>query len=136
MVYVGCQCGHFFKMTASQAGKAATCPRCSRSIRLVATQLAPNVSETAACLVCTDGPKDAGTQFFLAGDGRILVGKSRERDLCLADPMVSRLHCRLIRGEPLDFGQGRTLRRNKGVVATNGRVHAKVIETVRKVLGL
>ena len=99
MVYVGCQCGHFFKMTASQAGKAATCPRCSRSIRLVATQLAPNVSETAACLVCTDGPKDAGTQFFLAGDGPILVGKSRERDLCLADPMVSRLHCRLIRVE-------------------------------------
>ena len=41
-----------------------------------------------------------------------------------------------VRGEPLDFGQGRTLRRNKGVVATNGRVHAKVIGAVRKVLGL
>ncbi len=41
-----------------------------------------------------------------------------------------------VRGEPLDFGQGRTLRRNKGVVATNGRVHGQVIEAVRKVLGM
>ncbi len=41
-----------------------------------------------------------------------------------------------VRGEPLDFRQGRTLRRNKGVVATNGRVHARVIEAVRAVLGI
>jgi 3'(2'), 5'-bisphosphate nucleotidase len=41
-----------------------------------------------------------------------------------------------VRGEPLDFGQGRTLRRSKGVIATNGKVHAKVVAAVRKVLGL
>lgn len=41
-----------------------------------------------------------------------------------------------VRGEPLDFGQGRTLRRNKGVIASNGKVHARVVTSVRQVLGL
>jgi 3'(2'), 5'-bisphosphate nucleotidase len=34
------------------------------------------------------------------------------------------------RGEPLDFAQGRTLRRNKGVVATNDRLHGDVISAI------
>ncbi len=34
------------------------------------------------------------------------------------------------RGEPLDFTQGRTLRKNKGVVATNGHLHADVIAAI------
>jgi 3'(2'), 5'-bisphosphate nucleotidase len=41
-----------------------------------------------------------------------------------------------IRGEPLDFSLGRTLRNNKGVVATNGKIHEPVIAAVRAVLGL
>ena len=40
-----------------------------------------------------------------------------------------------VRGEPLDFSIGRTLRNNKGVVATNGRIHDSVISAVRAVLG-
>jgi len=36
-------------------------------------------------------------------------------------------------GEPLEFGSGRTLTRSRGVVATNGRVHAAVIEALRHV---
>lgn len=39
-----------------------------------------------------------------------------------------------VRGEPLDFSIGRTLRDNKGVVATNGRLHGPVIDAVRQVL--
>jgi len=39
-----------------------------------------------------------------------------------------------IRGEPLDFSLGRTLRDNKGVVVTNGKLHDEVIEAVRTVL--
>jgi len=39
-----------------------------------------------------------------------------------------------VRGQPLDFSLGRTLRNNKGVVATNGKLHADVIAVVRKVL--
>jgi 3'(2'), 5'-bisphosphate nucleotidase len=39
-----------------------------------------------------------------------------------------------VRGRPLDFSLGRTLRENKGVVATNGRIHAPVIAAVRAVL--
>lgn len=97
MVYVGCQCGHFFKIPTAQAGKSVQCPHCQQLIHLVATRLDPSIADTAACLICTKGPKDAGIQFFLAGDGPILIGKSRERDLRLADPMVSRLHCKLIR---------------------------------------
>jgi 3'(2'), 5'-bisphosphate nucleotidase len=41
-----------------------------------------------------------------------------------------------VRGQPLDFSLGRTLRNNKGVVATNGKLHADVIAVVRKVLQL
>ena len=38
------------------------------------------------------------------------------------------------RGRPLDFSIGRTLRDNKGVVATNGFLHDRVIEAVVAVL--
>ncbi|MEM1070703.1 MAG: 3'(2'),5'-bisphosphate nucleotidase, partial [Planctomycetota bacterium] len=41
-----------------------------------------------------------------------------------------------VRGEPLDFSLGRTLKNNKGVVATNGHLHDQVIKAVREVLGL
>jgi HAL2 family 3'(2'),5'-bisphosphate nucleotidase len=35
-----------------------------------------------------------------------------------------------IEGNPLDFTQGRTLARNRGVVASNGRVHDSVLEAM------
>jgi 3'(2'), 5'-bisphosphate nucleotidase len=41
-----------------------------------------------------------------------------------------------VRGEPLDFSIGRTLKNNKGVVATNGKLHDQVIAVVREVLGM
>ncbi|UCD29735.1 MAG: 3'(2'),5'-bisphosphate nucleotidase [Planctomycetota bacterium] len=41
-----------------------------------------------------------------------------------------------VRGVPLDFSSGRTLRNNLGVVATNGKLHEKVITAVRQVLEL
>jgi 3'(2'), 5'-bisphosphate nucleotidase len=37
-------------------------------------------------------------------------------------------------GNPLDFSAGRTLSRNVGVVATNGKLHDRVIAAVRQVL--
>ena len=37
-------------------------------------------------------------------------------------------------GAPLDFGQGRTLRANKGVIATSGGIHQDVVAAVQKVL--
>jgi 3'(2'), 5'-bisphosphate nucleotidase len=40
-----------------------------------------------------------------------------------------------IHGQPLDFSRGRTLGRNRGVVATNGRLHRRVIDAVGRVLG-
>jgi len=40
-----------------------------------------------------------------------------------------------VSGQRLDFGQGRTLARNKGVVAAPRRVHAQVLEAVKSVLG-
>ena len=39
-----------------------------------------------------------------------------------------------IHGEPLDFSRGRTLARNKGVVASNGALHDRVISAIRQVL--
>jgi 3'(2'), 5'-bisphosphate nucleotidase len=40
-----------------------------------------------------------------------------------------------VRGRPLDFSVGRTLRNNSGVVATNGKLHDPVIHAVQQVLG-
>ncbi|KAL2917989.1 3'(2'),5'-bisphosphate nucleotidase [Polyrhizophydium stewartii] len=41
-----------------------------------------------------------------------------------------------VTGKPLDFSLGRTLKGNKGIIATNGRIHARVVEAVRSVLRL
>jgi 3'(2'), 5'-bisphosphate nucleotidase len=41
-----------------------------------------------------------------------------------------------VRGEPLDFGRGRGLEANKGVIATNGLLHDQVVAVVRQVLGM
>ncbi|KAJ1569107.1 hypothetical protein HK096_004189, partial [Nowakowskiella sp. JEL0078] len=41
-----------------------------------------------------------------------------------------------VNGDPLDFSQGRTLLKNKGVIASNGKVQNKVLEVVAEVLGL
>ena len=38
-------------------------------------------------------------------------------------------------GKPLDFSAGRTLANNRGVCASNGRVHEVVLETLRAVCG-
>jgi 3'(2'), 5'-bisphosphate nucleotidase len=38
-------------------------------------------------------------------------------------------------GAPLDFGHGRRLEHNRGVVATDGRFHAEVLAAVAAVLG-
>lgn len=40
-----------------------------------------------------------------------------------------------VEGKRLDFGQGRTLRNNKGVIAAPRSVHGEVIAVVKKVLG-
>jgi len=39
-----------------------------------------------------------------------------------------------IRGRPLDFSRGRTLSRNSGVVATNGKLHDQVIDAIGQVV--
>ncbi len=38
-----------------------------------------------------------------------------------------------VAGQPLDFTQGRTLKNNRGVIVTNGRLHDVIIDTVRAV---
>jgi 3'(2'), 5'-bisphosphate nucleotidase len=40
-----------------------------------------------------------------------------------------------IDGRPLDFTRGRTLAKNRGVVATSGSIHDEVIDAVRRVKG-
>jgi len=37
-------------------------------------------------------------------------------------------------GKPLDFSQGKTLAKNKGVIATNGRLHDIVLGAVQTLL--
>jgi 3'(2'), 5'-bisphosphate nucleotidase len=36
-------------------------------------------------------------------------------------------------GKPLDFSHGRTLTKNRGIVATNGRLHDAVLETLKSI---
>ncbi|MFO1492898.1 MAG: 3'(2'),5'-bisphosphate nucleotidase [Kiritimatiellia bacterium] len=40
------------------------------------------------------------------------------------------------RGQPLDFGRGRELSDNLGVVVSNGKIHAMVVDAVRAVTGV
>jgi 3'(2'), 5'-bisphosphate nucleotidase len=40
-----------------------------------------------------------------------------------------------IHGRALDFSRGRTLKSNKGVVATNGRLHDRVVAAIGQVVG-
>ena len=40
-----------------------------------------------------------------------------------------------INGDALDFSLGRTLKGNKGIVATNGTIHKQVLEAVFQILG-
>jgi 3'(2'), 5'-bisphosphate nucleotidase len=37
-------------------------------------------------------------------------------------------------GKPLDFTHGRTLKRNRGIIATNGHIHARVLDAVGAVV--
>jgi len=39
-----------------------------------------------------------------------------------------------VRGKPLDFSMGQTLRNNRGIVTTNGKLHRQVMTAVQKVL--
>ncbi len=39
-------------------------------------------------------------------------------------------------GKPLDFSQGKTLVKNKGVIATNGKLHEVVLKAVRSVISI
>jgi 3'(2'), 5'-bisphosphate nucleotidase len=39
-----------------------------------------------------------------------------------------------IHGQELDFSVGRTLKLNKGIIATNGKLHSQVLEAVKSVL--
>ncbi|MGE5842989.1 MAG: 3'(2'),5'-bisphosphate nucleotidase [Deltaproteobacteria bacterium] len=41
-----------------------------------------------------------------------------------------------LNGKPLDFSQGKTLIKNKGVIATNGKLHNIVLSTVQRVVHL
>mgnify|MGYP001389584333 CR=1 FL=1 len=41
-----------------------------------------------------------------------------------------------VRGVPLDFGRGRGLSANQGVIVTNGAIHDRVVAAVGRVLGL
>jgi HAL2 family 3'(2'),5'-bisphosphate nucleotidase len=40
-----------------------------------------------------------------------------------------------VNGEPLDFSQGRTLKNNIGMVISNGKIHDRVLEAVKEVMG-
>ncbi|KXK53602.1 MAG: hypothetical protein HND48_25840 [Chloroflexi bacterium] len=39
-----------------------------------------------------------------------------------------------IDGSPLDFSSGRTMARTRGMIVSNGRIHAQMIEGVRALL--
>ena len=38
-----------------------------------------------------------------------------------------------LHGIPLDFAAGRLLARNEGVIASNGQIHARVVDAIRQI---
>ena len=42
--------------------------------------------------------------------------------------------CTDMHGQPLDFAQGRTLKRNEGIVAAGTETHTRAVEAVKKAL--
>jgi 3'(2'), 5'-bisphosphate nucleotidase len=40
-----------------------------------------------------------------------------------------------IKGQPLDFSAGRTLKNNSGALATNGHLHDRVVAAIAHVVG-
>lgn len=45
-------------------------------------------------LLVIDGP-DQGRVFALAGGEQVIGSSNKNTDVCLADPFVSRLHCKV-----------------------------------------
>jgi membrane associated rhomboid family serine protease len=103
MLQLNCRCGEPTEVPESFIGGAAKCLACGAALRPVATCAAVAATEAdsiPARLTVTAGPNHAGTQFFLAGDAPIEIGKLPDKPICLAGgATVSRNHCRLVRSE-------------------------------------
>ena len=101
MIRIRCQCGKSLKLAAEHVGKAASCPQCRKSIRVVASDLRPDAAKFEGMFVIQGGPQRIGEMLFLGGKQAINVGKATDSNLRLRAASVSRLHCRLI---PADQG--------------------------------
>src|SRR5207249_905146 len=91
-----CECGEVSEVPASFAGEAVPCPACRAVLRLAALPEAAGPARER--LVVRGGPGHVGEQIFLGGDGPLMVGKAAGKDIVLAGNLVSRSHCRLVRG--------------------------------------
>jgi len=101
MIRIRCQCGKALKLPPEYVGKAASCPQCSKKVRVIAADLHPDAERFDGMLVIQEGPQRVGEQLYLGGRQAINVGKATDANLRLRSASVSRLHCRLLLG-----GQG------------------------------
>jgi 3'(2'), 5'-bisphosphate nucleotidase len=104
-------------------------------------QLAANLGTTAAPIGMDSQAKYA---VLAAGDGDVLLRllspsrpDYREKiwDQAAGSIVIEEAGGRItdLDGKPLDFSHGRTLAKNRGIVATNGRLHDAVLESLREI---
>ncbi|HEY8748256.1 MAG TPA: rhomboid family intramembrane serine protease [Tepidisphaeraceae bacterium] len=99
MTYVKCKCGSGIGVPDDFVGSLGECPDCRRTFRIAA---APGQSiagdELDARLNILAGPQRLGEQLILRGSEGVEVGKLPGKPIELVGTLVSRNHCRLLRG--------------------------------------
>ena len=102
-IAVTCQCGRTFRDKEEDAGKRGKCPACGarfripdRSVELSASGSVYGNIKPKHCLTVTNGPDRVDEHFRLRRSRVATIGKAPDNSVSLADPRISRHHCRII----------------------------------------
>lgn len=105
-IAVTCNCGRTFRAKDEDAGKRGKCPACGARFRIPQRSAEPSASGSVYgsvygnikpkhCLTVLNGPDRVGEHFRLRRSRPTTVGKAPDNAVSLADPRVSRHHCRV-----------------------------------------
>jgi hypothetical protein len=100
-----CNCANPAKLPESAVGKKVRCPKCGKSVQIVAGESLPDgagLGDFDASLVAAPSAVMApADRYILGGAAEIHIGKLGDRHIILPGQKVSRQHCTLVR---VDFG--------------------------------
>ncbi len=107
MITIRCECGATMELPEADVNQVYGCCNCGKELNLVCPEQIPEgagAGDFDARLVVTIGPTRLGQQILLGGCNEIEIGKQADRHISIPGPLVSRLHCKLVR---VDFGPSR-----------------------------